>query len=155
MNLEGSGGAGARLVETHDFFSGLKKMSNAHYLKLTIETVLDQIKGDNLNKQILKESYEKFEKEYKSIVKSKLVIKYDENENIIMPDINSCLASISTLSNKKIQRWSNIEKENLPSLIANIFAVWTLTNADRYLKILKEDPSEPDLELYKLQPHPA
>ena len=28
MNLEGSGGAGGRLVETHDFFSGLKKMTN-------------------------------------------------------------------------------------------------------------------------------
>ncbi len=50
-------------------------------------------------------------------------------------DLNPIIKEIIKLSDPKLMKWTLKQKELLPKLMANIFALWTLSSAENYFDV--------------------
>ncbi|RNA15556.1 helicase carboxy-terminal domain [Brachionus plicatilis] len=136
---------GLFILGEYDIFKGemirvMKEKTKSH----NIDYVLEKLEGDDLEKEKLKSRYDKFKKEYDELIKSKL---FSDEQNVIIDNLVSktinLISSSQSLNNEIIKK--------IPSLVAHIFAVWTLKNINYF----REMEGAANQESYLLQPHPA
>ena len=116
-----------------------------------LEYVLNNLRGDCIDKKFLSKMYQQFKQKY-----DKLLIEVFSNSN----QHEKLLWLVSETKMEASKAPKNIKKDNIltsevrdiiPTLIAHIFAVWTLNNSEHY----NEDRGiEKDIA-YLLMPHAA
>jgi hypothetical protein len=109
-----------------------------------IEYVLKEIRGSDIDKKVLKNCYDKYESDYKSLINEYLKPKI--NLTRFMGNFKNIIYNLKITDSKKIN-WNSKIEENLPKIFGHVFALWTLLSSKPYLDISK-------LEHF-LQPHPA
>ncbi|CAF2093384.1 unnamed protein product [Rotaria magnacalcarata] len=100
-----------------------------------IEYILNELTGDEISKQVLRSRYQTFRKKFDELVSSRLK-SFDPNANK-EPDIAMLVTQIKHIAGtvahtSKSVTWDYEFIQNIPELLAYIFAVWTLKNTQHY-----------------------
>ncbi|EFA77010.1 helicase [Heterostelium album PN500] len=133
--LEISGRLGKEIISEFTQFTAYKiSMWNTRSANLPIEYILEHMTGDEISKEILKSSYDSFCAQYQTIVERE-VVKYQDAAKNIVTNAKMIAARIP----KKIQ--SETSRENVISLLAHIFAMWTVSKSGESYVALKFDPT--------------
>ncbi|KAL4441130.1 hypothetical protein ABPG74_002080 [Tetrahymena malaccensis] len=148
-------GYGAAIIEESEIFKGVSlSIFNETTQKHGIDYILEHLRGDELEKDRLRDLYTKFETEYQEIVSKKLVM----IENKTKTDkeiIEDLVAKIKIKAGKKVTvknnaiQWDSKLRQNLPSLMAHIFSIWTLLNTQYFQEAQELD----NKQNYLLKPH--
>ena len=113
--------------------------------------VLDNLSGDCIDKQILTNSFQEFKQKYDELL---IQVFSNSTQHEKLP----WLVSETKMEASKVPK--NMKKDNIltspvrdiiPTLIAHIFAVWTLNNSEQY----NEDRGIEKDKAYLLMPHAA
>ncbi|KAL4489804.1 hypothetical protein ABPG72_022444 [Tetrahymena utriculariae] len=148
-------GYGASIIDESEVFKGVSiSIFNETTQKHGIDYVIENLRGDELAKNKLKEMYKKFESEYQGIVQKNLVIieKNDKTDKEIIDDL---VAKVKCIASKRVGlrdgkvNWDAKVRQNLPSLIAHVFAIWTLLNTQYF----KEVSDLENKQNYLFKPH--
>lgn len=135
---------GKIIVSEHKIFEGfLLVLFNDKVQKHDINYVLQNISGDELNKEKLKKRYLEFDKIYTKLVKDYLKPDIDLKEYVANIDLK--YKSIKT------DKWNASINEKIPSLMASIFALWTLNNSQNFY----DNEGVENQDMYLIRPHPA
>lgn len=140
-------GLGATIIAQHDVFKGVAMaLFREKTGKQDITYVLDKIKGDEINKILLKIMFDDYTAKFQSQIK-----KYLTHD----PDLKPLVVEIKTLAGNPDHSngimWDVNIKSKIPALLANIFALWTLVNSSHYFEVSEET----NKDNYLFQPHPA
>ncbi|EAR88873.1 helicase carboxy-terminal domain protein, putative (macronuclear) [Tetrahymena thermophila SB210] len=148
-------GYGAAIIEESEVFKGVSiSIFNESTQKHGIDYVIENIRGDEIDKTKLKELYMKFEKEYQEIV-TKNLLYVEKNTKTDKEIIEDLVIKTKQITNKKVEmkegkiNWDNSLRQKLPSLVANLFALWTLLNTQYF----KEVADLENKHNYLLKPH--
>jgi hypothetical protein len=57
-------------------------------------------------------------------------------------DLNPIINEIINLSDPNLMKWTLKQRELLPKLMANIFALWTLSSAENYFDVDENENDE-------------
>ncbi|CAF3671837.1 unnamed protein product [Rotaria socialis] len=100
-----------------------------------IEYILNELTGGEISKQVLRSRYQAFRKKFDELVSSRLK-SFDPNTNK-KPDIAMLVTQIKHIAGtvahtSKSVTWGYEFTQNIPELLAYIFAVWTLKNTQHY-----------------------
>ncbi|CAF3144286.1 unnamed protein product [Rotaria sp. Silwood2] len=100
-----------------------------------IEYVLNELTGDEISKEVLRSRYQIFRKKFDELVSSRLK-SFDPNANK-EPDIAMLVTQIKHIAGtvthiSKSVTWDYTFTQQIPELLAYIFAVWTLKNTQHY-----------------------
>ncbi|XP_065682287.1 uncharacterized protein LOC124816231 [Hydra vulgaris] len=148
-------GVGFYILSEHSVFKGqVISIFNQTTCYHGIDYVLNKLHGDNINPesiQRLKDIYDSYLGVYQHTVKKYIVNLNEKN------DLNALVRSIKHYGDKMAEDvfekkiWDEQDRINLTKLIANIFALWTLQNAEYYneMKGIENQKS------YLLTPHPS
>ncbi|KAL4434988.1 hypothetical protein ABPG74_017744 [Tetrahymena malaccensis] len=147
---------GMKIIEEHEIF---KQQSISIFNKKAqehgIDYVLDNIKGEDLDKTKLQNFYYKFLLEYKEIVQKNIIS--IENMSQTQQNLIDSMVSSIKMKSKIVKlkdneiRWDNSVRQNIPSLMAHIFALWTLLNMEQLNEL--NDLDKEEKEIYLFQPH--
>ena len=135
---KGSDGTAQMIIAEHSVFTGFSlSLRNTKTLQFTIEQVLEKLDGTNvtpgtLNK--LRELYNEFEGEYWKIVENGL------------GDIDNKKLDILSKTKTYAEDKNLLTKSKISSIIANIFAFWTLSNATHFLEAKEVEEEEPQID---------
>ncbi|KAL4441129.1 hypothetical protein ABPG74_002079 [Tetrahymena malaccensis] len=152
---EDENGYGTAIIEESDVFKGVSiSIFNETTQRHHIQYIIENIKGDELDKIRLQILYRQFEMEYQDIVQKNLILIQRDNktDKDIVEDL---VAKIKMNSNKKVKliqgkiNWDFRMRLNLPSLIAHVFALWTLLNTQYFQEVQDLQNNEN----YLLKPH--
>jgi hypothetical protein len=132
------------LFEHKQFESYQHSIFNKKTLCNNIDYVLKDIKGSDIDQKILKNCYDKYESVYMRLIKDYL--EPEINYTQFMANFKNIISSLKITDSKKIN-WNTKIEENLPAILAHVFALWTLLSSKAYLDISKLE--------HLLQPHPA
>ncbi|EAR87661.2 helicase carboxy-terminal domain protein (macronuclear) [Tetrahymena thermophila SB210] len=149
-------GIGIIIIEEHDIFKQQSiSIFNKQVKEQGIKYVLENIKGEDLNKEKLDNVYNKFLKQYEDIVQNNIICieNKSQSEKIVIESLAYKVKSFAKkieLKNKQI-KWDNSVRQNIPSLMAHIFALWTFLNME-YFKELTHMAKE-EKETYLFSPH--
>ena len=141
-------GIGQRIIDEHSVFKGYSlSLFNTKTQKHGIDYVLEKLEGDKVEKDKLKDRYEDFDNHYKDLIQKNL------KRN---PDLAPIIANVKLLAGNVLQKpdqitWNRTININLPEMMAHVFALWTLKNAQHYFEV--EDMN--DRQNFLLQPHAA
>jgi hypothetical protein len=100
---------------------------------------------DKLDRELLYECFERFDKTYKDTVKDYIIIfetknnDKDRNEALqaLVRKIKMTLNRIKIIKNKTSSfEWSENSRTGIVELIAHILALWTLKNTEHYEKMV-------------------
>ncbi|CAF4032068.1 unnamed protein product, partial [Rotaria sordida] len=145
---------GARLISEHSNLSGedWRKRREKMQKQDDLEYVLEKLTGDNLNKNILRSRYKTYREKYDELL-SIFLSSMKQNDNT-EPDLGVLVTQtkllVSTVSHTHNSvTWSRPFKENIPELVAHIFAIWTLKNTQHYNSMRGIDGAH----AYLLMPH--
>ena len=148
LNQDKSGGYGQRIVSDYKCFQGFSlSLFNTKTQAYGIEKVLDNLKGNDIDKECLKNRYSEFEGSYRYLVKYNLKPKIDLSQ--LTADTK--LAAGRVTQDSVMKGWGAEVAPRLPRLLAHIFAIWTLKNSEHYF----EASSLENKDSYLLQPHAA
>jgi len=152
---------GRLIIQGYKIFEGFEiqlfnSRTRNHDEKYVVENL--EIEGVNvkeINKARLLQSYQKFKEIYENILKKNLInIKKESDSNLVTEIKDKFYIAKSILlevnKSKEIMNWMGII-DNIPELLAYIFAEWTITNASSFFDAEDSD----DRESYLLKPHPA
>ncbi|CAF1002767.1 unnamed protein product [Adineta steineri] len=128
---------GSRIISEHSCFSGedcrirrekMQKQDNLEY-------VLNELTGDDISKEVLSSRYKNFKEKYDKLVFSNLNF-FNQNTNK-EPDVGVLVAQIKHLvgtitHTSSSVTWNHSFRDEIPDLLAHIFAVWTLQNTKHY-----------------------
>ncbi|CAF3541480.1 unnamed protein product [Rotaria socialis] len=145
---------GSRIISEHSCFSGedcrirrekMQKQDNLEY-------VLNELTGDDISKKILRSRYETFKEKYDNLVSNNLNF-FNQNINK-EPDVEVLVAEIKHLvgtitPTSKSVTWHRSFRDEIPDLLAHIFAVWTLQNTKHYNSMRGIEAAQS----YLLMPH--
>ncbi|CAF2001897.1 unnamed protein product [Rotaria magnacalcarata] len=145
---------GSRIISEHSCFSGedcrmrrekMQKQDNLDY-------VLNELTGDDMSKKVLRSRYETFKEKYDKLVSSNLNF-FNQNINT-EPDVEVLVAQIKHLAGTVTHTsnsvtWHRSFRDEIPDLLAHIFAVWTLQNTKHYNTMRGIDAAKS----YLLMPH--
>jgi hypothetical protein len=153
MELEKSD-EGARLISEHSTLSGedWRKRREKMQKQDDLEYVLSNLTGENLSKDVLRARYETFKDEYNELLSMFLkTLKLDDKQE---PDLEVLISQTKLLVSTVTQTpnsviWTRSFKEDIPILLAHIFAVWTLKNTQHYNLMRGVD----EANSYLLMPH--
>ena len=139
---------GPRIRAEHKLFQGyslslFKLKSQRH----DINYVIENIKGDSLDKKHLKTRYEEYHSIYKALIEEYLSANMKLEK--VISDTKFIGGNITQKSEHII--WDAYVRNKLPQLRAHICALWTLQNADHYF----EAKHLQDKDNYILQAHAA
>ncbi|ETO04468.1 hypothetical protein RFI_32928, partial [Reticulomyxa filosa] len=143
-------GIGKTLVAEHSAFKGyLVSLFNVKTQGHQIEYTLKKIgtKGGEVNLELLRKIRDDFDKTYRRLVEDIMCQKSNtavliSNTKLIIPDIEQNSDQIT---------WNARVRNAVPDLIAHIFALWTLQNAQLYF----DAKGVENRNAYLLQPHAA
>ena len=135
------------LVAEHKCFEFYNRsLFNQKTLSQNIENVVNQIEGNSIDKEKLKKEFNNYNSIYKNLI-----------DNYLRPNVDyrSFISNLKTVVNKvkpnvenhnKID-WDNYIKDELPNIIAYLFALWTLLNSENYFNYKEKNSL--------FLPHPA
>ncbi|XP_047142319.2 uncharacterized protein LOC105845986 [Hydra vulgaris] len=148
-------GVGFNILSEHSIFKGqVISIFNQNTKYHGIEYVLDKLQGDDINNesiQRLKDVYKIYIDKYQQTVK-KYIVKICE-KNVL----NELVSVIKLIGDRMVEnvfekkKWDEEDRKNLSVLIASIFALWTLQNAEYY----NEMEGIANQDSYLLTPHPS
>ncbi|KAL4480832.1 hypothetical protein ABPG72_001701 [Tetrahymena utriculariae] len=148
-------GIGIMIIDEHDIFKQQSiSIFNKQVQEHGIGYVLENIKGDDLQKQNLQNFYNKFIAEYQEIVQ-KNIICIENKSKTVKSVIESLVSNIKTetkkveLKNNEI-KWDNSVRQKIPSLMAHILALWTLLNMDNFNELADLEKEEKETYLFQL-----
>jgi len=150
---------GRLLIQSNKIFEGFEiqlfnSRTQNHDEKYFIENLVTE--GDKVsNKDRLTKSYIKFKEFYENLLKKHLVnLKYVNNNNLSTELKDKFFKAKLTLFHEGFNlnnlNWKGII-DDIPELLAYIFAEWTITNASSFFEAEECD----DRDTYLLKPHPA
>jgi hypothetical protein len=145
---------GARLIAEHSTLSGedWRKRREKMQKQDDLEYMLDNLTGDDLSKDILRARYKNFKDKYNELLSMFLkTLKQDDKQE---PDLEVLISQTKLLVGTVTQTpnsvtWTRSFKEDIPILLAHIFAVWTLKNTQHYNSMRGVD----EANSYLLMPH--
>ncbi|CAF4095909.1 unnamed protein product [Rotaria sp. Silwood2] len=141
-------GVGHSIIAEHKPFQGFSlSLFNEKTRKHGIEYVLEHIRGENIDKELLKKRFNEFDEIYHDLIKKYLKPGLELSELIYNTKL--IVGNVKQSPNKV--QWDKIIRSKIPKLMAHIFALWTLNNANHFFEA--EDSS--DKTNYLLQPHAA
>ncbi|CAF4983507.1 unnamed protein product, partial [Rotaria sp. Silwood1] len=128
---------GGRIINEHSCFSGedcrirrekMQKQDNLEY-------VLNELTGDDISKKVLRSRYETFKEKYDKLVSNNLnffnqSINKEPDVEVLVVQIKHLVGTITHTSNSVT--WRRSFRDEIPDLLAHIFAVWTLQNTKHY-----------------------
>lgn len=147
---------GARLMADHSCLKGEDWRTRREKMQHqdNLDYVLKKLEGDSISKNILRSRFEAFKKKYDDLLKIYLeafVSKRGEEPNLD-PLISQIKLLVGTLNkNDGVAIWDRSLMDELPNLLAHIFAVWTLKNTQHYNASRDIDSAK----AYLLMPHCA
>ena len=136
--------AAKNIVREHKCFEGYNlSLFNDKVSKQDIDYVMSGISGENLDKVLLRKRFEEYEKEYQTLIDTylEITINFKKLETDLL-----CKHAVGQPSDGL--KWNKAMKDNVPSLLAHIFALWTLKNSAFYFEADKQNS-------YLFKPHPA
>ena len=135
---------GKLVISEHKIFKGYSlSLFNKKTHLYGIEYVLENLEGDSINTVKLKKRYDEFEEKYNLLIKENL-----------KPDfrLKKFASSIKNLHKSHfVAKWDSSFIDEIPILVAHIFALWTLFHCETYL----ENDGAEFQEFYQMKPHPA
>ncbi|XP_065682686.1 uncharacterized protein LOC136085794 isoform X1 [Hydra vulgaris] len=148
-------GVGFNIISEHSVFKGqVISIFNQNTRYHGIDYVLNNLEGDDINKestQRLRDIFELYINNYKQTI-TKYIIQISEknvlNEFVLLIKHNGDKMAENVLQ-KKI--WDEHDRKNMSILVARIFALWTLQNAEYY----NEMEGIENQDSYLLTPHPS
>ncbi|CAF3338635.1 unnamed protein product, partial [Rotaria sp. Silwood2] len=141
-------GFGRMIISEHKIFQGFSlSLFNQKINRHGIDYVLNAIKGDDVDKNKLRERYNTFLEIYKKIVAENLRPNMQLDQ--LISDTKFITGNLRDNSNTVI--WSSAVRKEIPKLTAHIFALWTLSQAEHYF----EAEGLNDRDNYLVQPHAA
>eukprot|EP01103_Thecamoeba_quadrilineata_P018935 TRINITY_DN7477_c0_g1_i1.p1 TRINITY_DN7477_c0_g1~~TRINITY_DN7477_c0_g1_i1.p1 ORF type:complete len:2625 (-),score=455.21 TRINITY_DN7477_c0_g1_i1:64-7305(-) len=138
--------------EVLDDFPQFASLAAAEFTKrtahLNIDYALEHLSGDNINKEKLREAYNLFDTCYKSCLNRYIVdIKQFDLKKVTPDLVREIKKIVSCLPQNVTDDWKDTKvKEHMPSLIAHVFALWTLVNSGELYHEVKDTK-------YLLSPH--
>ena len=137
---------GSRILTEHKCFEAYNRsLFNRKTLSQDIEYVLKDLRGDAIDKDKLGKSYSAFKMKFDSLIEDYL--KPNIDFDTFKSNMNLFVSNIQKSSPNG--EFSEKTLEDLPILIAHIFALWTLLNAGEYFQI------QGDKKTFLFLPHPA
>jgi energy-coupling factor transporter ATP-binding protein EcfA2/uncharacterized protein YukE len=128
---------GSRLISEHSCLSGEDRRKRREKMQKQddLEYVLERLTGDDIDKKILRSRYEIFKIKYDELVSSNLNL-LDSNTNKeadlqVLVTQTKLIVGTGTQTSNSIT-WKHSFKEQIPELLAYIFAIWTLQNTQHY-----------------------
>ena len=141
---------GNSILQEHKCFEAYQRsVFNEKTSKQDIEYVLRELNGENLDKKVLREYFDEFNKAYDQKVIENLSKKIDlaplvQNVRVLSDNI-----FISTEDINRI-KWNSSLREKIPKLLANLFALYTIMNSSDFF-----DNNDANTKSYLFRPHPA
>lgn len=145
---EDSHGIGQRIISEHILFQGyVLNLFNEKTQKYRVEYVLSKIRGNEIEKNLLKKRYDDFRSIYDSLISKHL------RSNMQLVSLISDIKIIAgcMVQTKSSIKWTAIIRDKALKLVAHVFALWTLQNAKYYFEVEGFN----DKEHYLFQPHAA
>ena len=145
---------GARLISEHSILSGEDlrlRRQNMQYQD-NLDYALDNLDGTDLAKEVLRSRYKTFRQKYDDLlaVNLKSIKSSDDKEPDLEVLVTQTKTLVSTVTVKAgSMTWTRPFRDNLPELLAHIFAIWTLKNTQYYNAMRGIDQSN----AYLLMPH--
>ncbi|KAL4489791.1 hypothetical protein ABPG72_022431 [Tetrahymena utriculariae] len=138
---EDQSGYGAAIIEESEVFKGISlSIFNEVTQRHSIKYVIEKIRGDELETTRLEDLFQKFESEYQKIVQKNLIFieRNTKSDKEIIEDLVTNIKTIAktkaVLKDGKIN-WDKKVRQHLPSLLAQIFAIWTLLNTQYFQEV--------------------
>jgi len=141
-------GIGQRIISEHTLFQGyVLNLFNEKTQKYQVEYVLSKIRGNDIEKNLLKKRYDEFREIYDSLIHQYL------RPNI---ELVSLISDIKIIAGGIVQikntiKWTANIRDKALKLVARVFALWTLQNAKYYFEVEGLN----DKQHYLFQPHAA
>ncbi|CAF0947135.1 unnamed protein product [Adineta steineri] len=145
---------GERIISEHSCLKGEDRRKRREKMQKQddIEYALKELKGDNISVVALRSNYKDFRKRYDSLVANNL--DFFSKSDLKEPDVEVLVSQIKYIAGtvnhaSNSVEWPTSFVDQIPELIANIFAVWTLQNTEHYnaMRGIRADQS------YLLMPH--
>ena len=119
-----------------------------------LKYVLDELRGDDVVKDVLESRYGIFRQMYDALVANSLTAFNQKTET--EPNCDPLISQTKSLIGKIVQsptsvNWDQSLRDQIPELLAHIFAVWTLKNTQHYNASRGIDAAK----AYLLMPHVA
>lgn len=145
---------GARIISEHSCLSGEDRRKRREKMQKqdNIDYALKELKGDDISRDVLRSSYEIFLIKYNQLKNENLKhLSMDGNKE---PDVQALVAQIKYIvepfnPGSDSFKWSANFQDQIPDLLAHIFAIWTLQNTEHYnaMRGIRAEQS------YLLMPH--
>jgi hypothetical protein len=133
------------IVSEHKQFESYQRsLFNRNTLSQDIEYVLRDIEGRDIHIDTLRDNFDKYKQIYQRLVNEFLASEINFNQ--FMLSFRTKLDAMCLNDSGKIN-WDSHVENNLSTIIAYIFALWTLLSADKYLDLSSKE--------CLFQPHPA
>ncbi|CAF3955884.1 unnamed protein product [Rotaria sordida] len=141
-------GIGQSIVTENKTFQGyILSLFNEKTQTYDIDYVLKNLKGDSIDIDQLTKRYREFQNIYDDLIKNYLKINIELD--ILIVNTKSIARNIKQTSN--IIKWDSNVRDRIPKLLAFIFALWTLQNANYYFQA----GDVTNKNNYLLKPHAA
>ena len=151
---------GQLITSENKLFKGVNlSVFNDIIQKYPIEEVLKKMEGDdldNLDTIKLKKRYDEFIGLYEKIVTTYLLPKDKGgiNLNALLVEFNLELKSMATKFNSLLNWFTSSPKFEMPKILAYLFAIWTLMNAEDFFEI-SETADADNKKKFLFRPHAA
>ena len=122
------------LHEHKQFESFQHSIFNRKTICNDINYVLRDIRGSDIDHNILRNCFNKYESVYKKLINDYLAPKINFTQ--FMANFKNIINDLKLLDNKRVN-WNTRIEENLPIVFAHVFALWTLLSSKDYLNISK------------------
>ncbi|UJR17604.1 hypothetical protein I4U23_004500 [Adineta vaga] len=141
-------GLGQSIISEHKLFQGFSlSLFNEKTKRHDIVYVLNALKGTSIHSDKLRRRYDTFHNMYEKLVQENL--RPDMKLDQLISDTKLITGTIR--QNSDTIKWDSHVKNQVPTLAAHIFALWTLSKADHYFEAEGLD----DRKNYLIQPHAA
>ncbi|CAF0999381.1 unnamed protein product [Adineta steineri] len=145
---------GARLISEHSSLSGedWRRRREKMQKQDDLEYLIEKLTGTDLAKENLRLRYCTFKKTYDELLSNFLKLLTQNNKKepdleILISETRRLTSTVTKTSNSVT--WTQHFKDDIPTLLAYIFAIWTLKNTQHYNTMRGIDESKS----YLLMPH--
>ncbi|CAF0787349.1 unnamed protein product [Adineta ricciae] len=145
---------GARIISEHSCLSGEDRRKRRERMQKQddIEYALSELKGDTISEDILRSRYRELKKRYDTLIAENLAFfskngSKEPDVQVLVTQIKFLVGTVKHEANSI--SWSAAFVDQIPELLAHIFALWTLQNTEHYntMRGIRAD------QAYLLMPH--
>ena len=113
-----------------------------------IDKALENLEGTNLDKRILRKRFDEFLKIYENILRDSMSVTNGKNADFLSNIIQSTRRNAIRMAND-VSKWGSNIKDNIPDLLARIFAIWTISSSEEH----NESRGIDEKSAFLLRPH--